>query len=474
MSVMTVTSFTSGGEHRQVHARAGCSTRSGILHNVARPSPGPRTRSQPVILSDRDIRKQIENGRVVIEPFDDAAIQPSSIDLHVDDTFRIFANSRYPYIDVKKRMDDLTEEVRVAPDEPFILHPGEFVLGSTLEKVTLPDDVVARIEGKSSPRPARSADPLDGRVRRRRLVRSSDARAVERGEPSDHDLPGDEDRTALPVRDDLAGRPPVRRARQVPRPARPDAVPLLRGLREGRRPRARSRVEASLAEEQAPSLGIRRSEPAVEPSRFGCFCVIRGGTKVDEPRHLSLGELRASSYSEDERPSRLNTLKPRTALSDKASKGTVPTLDNKAFHVLGIEPTGDGRAIRAAFLRLARIYHPDRFAGQPDDVRVEAERRMKEATVAYEALRGTRQKSAAAPALYRRQGPSGASARLRQDRRSEEGGGETEPRAVAAMAGARASGAGTRRGRGRDRGGHRRGQWGFVPRSIGQPRAGAF
>jgi curved DNA-binding protein CbpA len=93
-------------------------------------------------------------------------------------------------------------------------------------------------------------------------------------------------------------------------------------------------------------------------------------------------------------------LKPPTAFSDKASKGTVPTLDNKAFHVLGIEPTGDGRAIRAAFLRLARIYHPDRFAGQPDDVRAEAERRMKEATVAYEALRGARQKSAAARASF--------------------------------------------------------------------------
>ena len=89
-------------------------------------------------------------------------------------------------------------------------------------------------------------------------------------------------------------------------------------------------------------------------------------------------------------------LKPRIGLSDKASKGPVPTLNHKAFHVLGIEPTGDGRVIRAAFLRLARIYHPDRFAGQPDDVRAEAERRMKEATVAYEALRGTRQKSAAA------------------------------------------------------------------------------
>ena len=71
-------------------------------------------------------------------------------------------------------------------------------------------------------------------------------------------------------------------------------------------------------------------------------------------------------------------------------------MDNKAFQVLGIEPTNDGRAIRAAFLRLARIFHPDRFAGQPDDVRAEAERRMKEATIAYEALRGTRQKPVAA------------------------------------------------------------------------------
>ena len=79
-------------------------------------------------------------------------------------------------------------------------------------------------------------------------------------------------------------------------------------------------------------------------------------------------------------------------------KRTGPTLDNTAFHVLGIEPTSDGRTIRAAFLRVARIYHPDRFAGQPEDVREEAERRMKEATVAYEALRGARQKSAAARA----------------------------------------------------------------------------
>jgi dCTP deaminase len=103
-----------------------------------------------LILSDRDIRKQIESGRLVIEPFDPGMIQPSSVDLRVDQTFRIFANTRYPYIDVRQPMDDLTEIVEVKDGEAFILHPGEFVLGSTLERVTLPDDLVARIEGKSS------------------------------------------------------------------------------------------------------------------------------------------------------------------------------------------------------------------------------------------------------------------------------------------------------------------------------------
>jgi dCTP deaminase len=103
-----------------------------------------------LILSDRDIRKQIESGRLLIEPFDPDMVQPSSVDLRVDKTFRIFANTRYPYIDVMHPMDDLTEVVEVNEGEPFILHPGEFVLGSTLESVTLPDDLVARIEGKSS------------------------------------------------------------------------------------------------------------------------------------------------------------------------------------------------------------------------------------------------------------------------------------------------------------------------------------
>jgi dCTP deaminase len=103
-----------------------------------------------MILSDRDIRVELENGRITIDPFDPACVQPSSVDLHVDSQFRVFANSRYPYIDVKQEMPDLTELVEVRDDEPFILHPGEFVLGSTMERVSLPDDLVARLEGKSS------------------------------------------------------------------------------------------------------------------------------------------------------------------------------------------------------------------------------------------------------------------------------------------------------------------------------------
>ena len=88
-----------------------------------------------MILSDRDIRAEIESGRITIDPYDERCIQPSSVDLHVDSQFRVFANSRYPYIDVREEQPDLTDLVEVKPDEPFILHPGEFVLGSTLERV---------------------------------------------------------------------------------------------------------------------------------------------------------------------------------------------------------------------------------------------------------------------------------------------------------------------------------------------------
>jgi dCTP deaminase len=103
-----------------------------------------------VVLSDRDIRAEIEAGRIVIDPYLPEAVQPSSVDLHLDRRFRVFRNSRYPYIDVREEQPELTELVEIGDDDPFVLHPGEFVLGSTLERVALPDDVVARLDGKSS------------------------------------------------------------------------------------------------------------------------------------------------------------------------------------------------------------------------------------------------------------------------------------------------------------------------------------
>jgi len=103
-----------------------------------------------VILSDASIRKELAQGRIVIDPLDESYIQPSSVDLRVDRYFRVFRNDTTPYIDPKLPQEDLTELVEVGDDKAFILHPGEFVLGSTLERVALPDDLVARLEGKSS------------------------------------------------------------------------------------------------------------------------------------------------------------------------------------------------------------------------------------------------------------------------------------------------------------------------------------
>ena len=102
-----------------------------------------------MVLSDRTIRRLLDEGRIEIDPFAEDLVQPSSVDVRVDRYFRVFHNARYPFIDVKHPMDDLTELVEV-DSEPFILHPGEFVLASTLERVRLPDDLVARLEGKSS------------------------------------------------------------------------------------------------------------------------------------------------------------------------------------------------------------------------------------------------------------------------------------------------------------------------------------
>jgi dCTP deaminase len=103
-----------------------------------------------MLLSDRDIRAELDAGRVVLEPADAAMVQPSSVDVRLDKFFRLFDNHKYPVIDPSQDQPELTRLVEAQPGEPFVLHPGEFVLASTLEVVTLPDDIAARLEGKSS------------------------------------------------------------------------------------------------------------------------------------------------------------------------------------------------------------------------------------------------------------------------------------------------------------------------------------
>jgi dCTP deaminase len=102
------------------------------------------------VLSDRTIKEELAKGRLRIDPLDPADIQPASVDVHLDRTFRVFKVSSRPYIDVREPMHELTDEVTIDAEQPFFIHPGEFVLGSTLEVLTLPDDILAQVEGKSS------------------------------------------------------------------------------------------------------------------------------------------------------------------------------------------------------------------------------------------------------------------------------------------------------------------------------------
>ena len=103
-----------------------------------------------MLLSDRDIKSEIDKGRVVLEPYDVNMIQPSSVDVRLDRLFRTFENHKYAHIDPAENQPELTREVAVEGQDPFILHPGEFVLGSTYEVISLPDDIAGRLEGKSS------------------------------------------------------------------------------------------------------------------------------------------------------------------------------------------------------------------------------------------------------------------------------------------------------------------------------------
>jgi len=103
-----------------------------------------------LVLSDRTIKEEIARNRIEIDPLDERSIQPASVDLHLGSKFRLFRHTEYAYVDVREEVPDLTELVEIEADKPFILHPGEFVLAGTLETVSLPDDIVARIDGRSS------------------------------------------------------------------------------------------------------------------------------------------------------------------------------------------------------------------------------------------------------------------------------------------------------------------------------------
>src|SRR5664279_5403387 len=185
-------------------------------------------RLPPMLLSDRDLLVEIDGGSLSLDPFDASLIQPSSIDVRLDRYFRVFNNSKYTHIDPKIQQDELTTLVEVDGDDAFVLHPGEFVLGSTFEAVSLSDSLA---------RPAWLADPLHRGVHRSGVQRPHHPRAVQRGEPADHPLARHEDRAAVPVPADLAEPAPLRFSRvrlAVPRPARPDAVPGVPELPAGR------------------------------------------------------------------------------------------------------------------------------------------------------------------------------------------------------------------------------------------------
>ena len=179
------------------------------------------------VLADRDIRAELEAGRVRIDPYDPADLQPSSVDLHLDRSFRVFRNNRYAFIDPRTPQPDLTELLTVGDDEPFILHPGEFVLGQTTRVGRAARTTSWRGSRAELAGPARPAHPLHRRLRRPRLAGHGDARAVERREPADRALLRDADRPDQLLPDELARGAAVRLqgARlEVPGPARAHGV----------------------------------------------------------------------------------------------------------------------------------------------------------------------------------------------------------------------------------------------------------
>ena len=219
-----------------------------------------------MLLSDRDIKAEIESGRVKLDPYEPELIQPSSIDVRLDRYFRVFENHRYPHIDPAVEQPDLTRLVETDGEDPFVLHPSEFVLASTFEVITLPDDVAGRLRGQELFGQAGPAHALDGGLDRPGFLRACDARALQRGDAAHQAVARHEDRPAVPVPDQFPGGAPVRLARlrlQVPRPARTDAVPFLpellprKGLTAGTR--KYDKVKLSLAVFPPLESRIRRT-----------------------------------------------------------------------------------------------------------------------------------------------------------------------------------------------------------------------
>lgn len=163
-----------------------------------------------MLLSDKDIRAELDSGRVRIEPYEGSMVQPSSIDVRLDRFFRVFENHRYPHIDPAVEQADLTRMVEPEGDEPFILHPGEFVLASTYEIISLPDDIASRLEGKSSLGRLGLVTHSTMRLHRPRVLRACHARTVESGDAAHQALARYEDRAALSLPAQLARGVPVR------------------------------------------------------------------------------------------------------------------------------------------------------------------------------------------------------------------------------------------------------------------------
>ena len=203
-----------------------------------------------VLLSDRDIRAEIDAGALASTRSTTSLVQPSSVDVRLDSLFRVFNNTRYTHIDPAHAQDDLTTLVEPKEGEPFVLHPGEFVLGVDAGAVHAARRPRRPARGQVVARPARSAHPLDGRLHRPGLQRPHHPRAVQRREPADHAVAGHEDRPAVPAAADQPGRAPVRQRQGRARNTRASAA---------RRRRGRTRTSSGPADrEQTVAAGVSR------------------------------------------------------------------------------------------------------------------------------------------------------------------------------------------------------------------------